>query len=140
MLAVGSVMGGAGILLAGLLSLLFRRPEAPRWARAEVTAFLSVVPFAAAIAVGLGLTLGGLYQLSQGGGDLRELAVLVAVPVVVALLWYALGINRRLRGYAVAMPANVVAMADVRLAGTVDQPPDAPAPGTPSRRPNRRAA
>jgi hypothetical protein len=104
MLALGSVGVGGGVLLAGLLALLFRHPRAPRWAQAEVVAFLCIVPVTAMIGFGLGYVFYGGIALLHGEGDVRELVVLVLVPVVVALIWHALGIRGRLRAYAEATP------------------------------------
>jgi hypothetical protein len=67
----------------------------------------------------------GIRKLLAGEGHWRELAVLVLVPVVVALIWSASGIRRRLRAYAEenAGQTSVLPVADVRLAGSTDQPP-----------------
>ena len=103
MLVIGSVVAGAGVLLAGLLALLFRNPRAPRWARAELVAFLATVPVAGMIGFGLGYVVFGLNALLNGGGDLvRGLGALVGVPVVVTVIWHVLGIRARLRAYAAA--------------------------------------
>lgn len=83
MLAVGSVVAGAGVLVASLLALLFRHPEAPRWTRPEVVVMVVSVAVAGVIGFGLGHVLAGLYALLQGRGDARELAALVAVPAAV---------------------------------------------------------
>ena len=103
MVAIGSVLAGTGVLLAGLLALLFRNPRAPAWTRAEPVAFLATVPVAGMIGFGLGYVAFGIDALLDGGGDLvRGLGALVGVPVVVALLWHVLGIRERLRAYAAA--------------------------------------
>jgi hypothetical protein len=103
MLVVGSLLAGTGVLLAGLLALLFRNPRAPAWTRAELVAFLATVPVAGMIGFGLGYVAFGISALLHGGGDLvRGLGALVGVPVVVALLWHILGIKARLRAYAAA--------------------------------------
>jgi hypothetical protein len=82
--------------------------------------------------------------LLRGEGDVRELAVLALVPVVVALIRRALGAKGRLRAYAEASagaPSNVPPLTDVSLAGPTDQPPpQSPAPGKPPRPPTRKAA
>jgi hypothetical protein len=141
MLALGSVVAGSGVLLAGLLALLFRNPRAPRWARPELVAFLAAVAISGMIGFGAGYLLYGGAALLRGEGDVREVAVLAAVLVAVALVWRVLRINARLRGYAeagAASPSPVVAMADIGLAG--DEPPQAPSPAKPPRRPTRKAA
>ena len=102
MLALGSCIAGIGILVAGLLALLFRHPDAPRWTRPEIVAMLICVPLTALIGLGLGYTAFGLSQLVKGAGDPRELLVLAGVLVVLTLAWRALGIRRRLKAYAVA--------------------------------------
>jgi hypothetical protein len=143
MLAIGSVVGGVGILLVGLLALLFQNPRAPRWTRPEAVVFLTMVPVAGMIGFGFGYTLYGANALLRGGGDLRELAVLALVPVVVALIWHVLGGKGRLRAYAEASagaPSNVTPLTDVSLARPTDQPPQSPAPGKPPRPPTRKAA
>jgi hypothetical protein len=129
MLAIGSALAGAGVLLVGLLALLFRYPRAPRWTRPEVVVFLTMVPVAGMIGIGLGLVLYGGNALLHGAGDLRELAVAVLVPVVVVLVWHALRIQPRLRAYADAGaggPASVVPTPDVSLVGPTHQPPQLP--------------
>jgi hypothetical protein len=143
MLAIGSVVGGLGILLVGLLALLFQNPRAPRWTRPEAVVFLTLVPVAGMIGFGLGYALYGASALLRGEGDVRELAVLALVPVVVALIWHVLGGKSRLRAYAGASAgefSNVTPMIDVSLAGPTDQPPQSPAPGKPPRPPTRKAA
>ena len=143
MLALGSVLAGTGVLLVGLLALLFRNPRAPRWTRPEAVVFLTMVPVAGMIGIGFGLVLYGSSPLLRGEGDVRELAALALVPAVVALIWHALGIRGRLRTYAEAIAAdlsNVVPIPDASLAGSIEEPPEAPAPGKPPRRPTRKAA
>jgi drug/metabolite transporter (DMT)-like permease len=143
MLAIGSVLTGAAVLLVGLLALLFQHPRAPRWTRPELVVFLAMVAVTGMIGFGLGQVFYGISALLAGESDWRQLAALVLVPVVVALIWYALGIGRRLRAYAGAtagQPATVMPMPDVRAAGSTDQPPESPAPGKPPRRTTRNAA
>ncbi len=143
MLAVGSVVLGTGILLAGLLAVLFRHPRAPRWTRPEAVAFLILVPVSAMISLGSGGTVFGLYGVLAGWTDPRQLVALVALPVVLVLVWHGLGIHRRLRANALATAgetASVIPLADIGLAGSVDVPPDAPVPGKLPRRPKREAA
>jgi heme A synthase len=140
MLALGSVLAGVGVLLVGLLALLFRNPRAPRWTRPEAVLFLTVVPVAGMIGFGFGYVLYGASALLHGEGDLRELAALALVPVVVALIWHALGIRERLRAYAEASgTASGAVPVTEALVGPTDQPPESPAPGTP-RRPTRKVA
>jgi len=100
MLALGSCLAGLGILLTGLLALLFRNPAAPRWTRPELVATLICVPVTGMIGLGLGYTAYGLSQLVKGAGDPRELLVLLAVLIVLALAWRVLGFRRRLLDYA----------------------------------------
>jgi hypothetical protein len=102
MLAVGSCLAGFGILMTGLLALLFRRPDAPRWTRPELVAMLVCVPVTGIIGFGLGYTAYGVFRLIDGTGDPGELLVLAGVLVVLALAWRALAIRRRLKNYAAA--------------------------------------
>jgi heme A synthase len=139
MLALGSVLAGVGVLLVGLLALLFRNPRAPRWTRPEAVVFLTMVPVAGMIGFGFGYVLYGASALLHGEGDRRELVALALVPVVVALIWHALGIRGRLRAYAEASGAASGAVPTTEaLAGPTDQPPQAPPPGRPTRRPTRK--
>jgi hypothetical protein len=143
MLALGSVVAGIGFLLAGLLALVFRNPRAPRWTRPELVVFLSMVPVTAMIGVGLSYAFYGGGALLHGRGDVRELAVLAVVPVVVALIWRGLGIRRRLRAYAEATagePSHVAPITDLRPASSIEGPPESPLPDPPPRRPTRKAA
>jgi hypothetical protein len=103
MLVTGSLLAGAGVLLAGLLALVFRNPRAPRWTRPDLVAFLATVPVAGMIGFGLGYVAFGISALLHGEGHLvRGLGALVGVPVLVALIWHFLGIKARLRAYAAA--------------------------------------
>ena len=101
-LAVGSCIAGLGILMTGLLALLFRQPNAHRWTRPEIVAMLVCVPVTATTGFGLGYTAYGVAQLVNGTGDPRELLVLVAVLIILTLAWRASGIRRRLKDYAAA--------------------------------------
>jgi heme A synthase len=101
-LAFGSCLAGLGILVTGLLALLFRNPDAPRWTRPEIVPMLVCVPVTALTGIGLGYIAFGLSRLVKGTGDSRELLVLAAMVIALALVWRALGIRRRLQGYAAA--------------------------------------
>jgi hypothetical protein len=143
MLALGSVLAGAGVLFAGLLALLVRNPRAPRWAQLEVVALLTAVPVTGMIGFGSGYLLYGGAKLLRGEGDVRELAVLAAVLIVVALFWRILRIRGRLHGYAEANagnPSTVIAIPGALLAPRTDEPPESPSPAKPPRRPTRKAA
>jgi heme A synthase len=102
LLALGSCIASIGILVTGLLALLFRHPNAPRWTRPEIVAMLVCVPVTATIGFGLGYVTYGLYQVVRGAGDPRGLLVLAAAVTVLALLWRALRIRQRLKDYAAA--------------------------------------
>jgi hypothetical protein len=102
MLAFGSCIAGFGILATGLLALLFRHPNAPRWTRPEIVAMLACVPVTATTGLGLGYAAYGMSRLVKGTGDPRELLVLAGVLIVLALVWRALRIRRRLKDYAAA--------------------------------------
>jgi hypothetical protein len=102
LLAFGSIIAGIGILMTGLLALLFRHPNSPRWTRPEIVALLICVPVSATTGFGLGYATYGLYQVVHGAGDPSGLLVLVAVLSALALLWRALRIRQRLRDYALA--------------------------------------
>lgn len=138
MLTIGSVVAGTGLLLVGLLALLFRHPRAPRWTRPELVAMLMGVVATGMIGFGLGQILRGVYGVLHGSGEIAGIAVLVAVAAVVAIA--LIGIRRRLAGYAAgsAEIATVVPMREVTL--STDAPPRAPTPGRPPRRPSRKAA
>jgi heme A synthase len=100
LLALGSCIAGIGILMTGLLALLFRHPDAPRWTRPEIVAMLLCVPLTVTIGFGLGYTAYGLYRLAHGAGDPRGLLVLAAVLIVLSLAWRGLRIRQRLKDYA----------------------------------------
>lgn len=139
MLALGSCIGGFGILMTGLLALLFRRPNAPRWTRPEIVAMLACVPVTVTTGLGLGYAAYGISQLVKGAGDPRELLVLAAVLIVLTLAWRALGIRRRLKDYAAAtggISPSVYLATEPPLAidETLPPPPEPPA------RSSRRAA
>jgi len=101
-LAVGSCLAGLGVLVTGLLALLFRRPDAPRWTRRELVAMLVSVPVTGMIGFGLGYAAYGVSRLVDGTGDPGDLLVLAGVLVVLALAWRALAFRRRLKDYAAA--------------------------------------
>jgi hypothetical protein len=127
MLALGSCLAGAGILVACLLALLFRHPNAPRWTRPEIVALLACVPVAVAIGVGLGYVMFGVSQLLRGDGDPRELLVLVGAVIVLALAWRGLRIRERLKNYAIATggssPSADVAPAPTPVTEATPPPP-----------------
>ena len=102
MLVFGSFMLGSGILIAGLLALLFQHPNAPRWTRPQLVPMLICLPLTGMIAVGLAFTAAGLWQLVNGTGDLLGLLTLAAVVIGLAVVWRVLGIRRRLEAYASA--------------------------------------
>ena len=100
MLAFGSCIAGVGLLVTGLLALLFRHPNAPRWTRPEIVAMLVCVPVTVTSGLGLGYLGYGLIRLGRGAGDPRELLVLAGAIVALALVWRGLRIRRRLKDYA----------------------------------------
>lgn len=134
MLAFGSCIAGLGILISGLLALLFRNPNAPRWTRPEIVPMLVCVVVTAITGLGLGYTAYGLSRLLKGTGDPRELLVLAAVVIVLVVVWRALGIRQRLRDYAVVSGASLASAPNVVLD---EEPPPGPQPGA---GPSRRAA
>jgi hypothetical protein len=139
MLALGSCIAGFGILMTGLLALLFRNPSAPRWTRPEIVAMLACVPVTATTALGLGYTAYGVSQLVNGTGDPGELLVLAGVLIVLVLVWRALGIRRRLKDYAAAtggISPSTYRATEPTLA--IDETP--PPPPEPPARSSRRAA
>ena len=138
LLAFGSCIAGIGILMTGLLALLFRHPNAPRWTRPEIVAMLFCVPVSATTGLGLGYTTYGLYRVLHGTGDPRGLLVLAAVLIVLALLWRGLRIRQRLKVYAVATsnsaPSRLLATEPILAGGEAPSPrPNArgPAAGLP---------
>jgi hypothetical protein len=139
MLALGSCIAGIGILVTGVLALLFRNPNAPRWTRPEIIPMLLCVPVTATTGLGLGYVAYGASRLVKGTGDPRELLVLAGVVIVLALLWRVSRIGQRLKDYAVAAgstaPGGYLAM-ELPLA-IDEEPPPSPSPRAPS---NRRAA
>jgi hypothetical protein len=139
MLAFGSCIAGLGILISGLLALLFRNPNAPRWTRPEIVPMLVCVPVTAITGIGLGYTAYGMSRLVKGIGDARELLVLAAVVIVLVLVWRALGIRQRLRDYAAAGGGISASASLVSAPGVVldEEPPPRPKPGIGS---GRRAA
>lgn len=141
MLASGSGITGVGLVIATLLALLFRHPNAPRWARPEIVAMLVGVPVAAIICVGFGSLAYGLLQLARGGGDPRELLVLAGAVIALVVVWYGLGIRRRLQAYALGAAgtaSNVHRLGEPRLTADDAPPPSTPRPRSP--RPMRKAA
>jgi hypothetical protein len=139
LLAFGSCIAGLGILVTGLLALLFRYPNAPRWTRPEIVVMLACVPVTAMTGIGLGYTAYGISQLVKGTGDPGELLVLAAVLIGLALAWRALGIRRRLKNYAAAsggIAPSAYLATEPTLA--IDETP--PPPPQPPARSSRRAA
>ena len=100
MLALGSCLAGAGILIAGVLALLFQHPNAPWWTRPQLVPMLIFLPLTGMIAIGLAFTAAGLWQLVNGTGDLLGLLTLAAVVIGLVLAWRVFGIGRRLNAYA----------------------------------------
>ena len=127
MLALGSCLAGSGILIAGLLALLFQHPNAPWWTRPQLVPMLICIPVAGLIGVGLAFAAAGLWQLVNGTGDLLGLLTLAAVVIGLALVSRVFGIRRRLNAYATggissgarlaAEPALVIDETDPPLPG-----------------------
>ena len=129
MLALGSCIAGVGILVTGLLALLFRNPNAPRWTRPEIVAMLVCVPVTATTGLGLGYAAYGMAQLVKGAGEPRELLVLAAVLIVLALAWRVFRIRQRLKDYAAAdgFSPSAYLMTEPTLA-IDEEPPPRPKP------------
>ena len=136
-LAFGSCIAGLGILISGLLALLFRNPNAPRWTRPEIVPMLVCVVVTAITGLGLGYTAYGLSRLLKGIGDPRELLVLAAVVIALVIVWRVLGIRQRLRDYAAVSSTMPGALAGAPSIVLDEEPPPRPQPGTGS---SRRAA
>jgi len=98
MLAMGSLLVGVGILLAGLLTLFFRHPRAPRWSKPEMVAMLAVVPVTGVLGFGFGYILVGVHRLLNGAGELYELAAPVGVALGVA--GWVFHVRSRLQAYS----------------------------------------
>jgi hypothetical protein len=134
LLAIGSCIAGFGILVTGLLALLFRHPNAPRWTRPEIVAMLVCVPVTATTGLGLGYTAYGVSQLMKGTGNPRELLVLLAVLIVLALAWRGLRIRQRLKDYAAATggiaPGGYLSTEPTLAVD--EEPPPRPKPRAPS--------
>jgi hypothetical protein len=103
MLAMGSLLVGVGILLAGLLALLFRHPRAPRWCGPEMVAMLAVVPVTVVLGLGFGYILVGVHRLLSGAGELYELAAPAGVALLVA--GWVFRVRQGLRAYGAASAA-----------------------------------
>jgi heme A synthase len=138
MLAFGSCLAGFGILVAGLLALLFRNPDAPRWTRPEIVAMLVCVPLTAMIGLGLGYAGYGTVRLIAGTGDPRQLLVLASVLILLVLAWRALGIRGRLKDSAAAT-GGISASAYLATKPTLPLDGEPPSPG-PQARSGGRAA
>ena len=129
MLALGSFMLGSGILIAGLLALLFQHPNAPWWTRPQLVPMLLCIPVAGMIGVGLAFTAAGLWQLLNGTGDLLGLLTFAAVVIGLVLVWRVFGIGQRLNSYAPAtgdFPARAYLAADPALVIDETSPPPLP--------------
>jgi hypothetical protein len=135
MLALGSCIAGLGILLSGLLALLFRNPNAPGWTRPEIVPMLICVVVTGITGIGLGYIAYGMSQLVKGTGDWRGLLVLAAVVIVLVLAWRTLGIRQRLQAYAAASggtsPGTFLAS---EPSVVIEEPPPRPKPGAGSPR------
>jgi hypothetical protein len=136
MLALGSCIAGIGLLVTGLLALLFRHPNAPRWTRPEIVALLLCVPVTATTGLGLGYLAYGMSQLVKGTGDPRELLVLAGVVIALALLWRVSRIGQRLKGYAVDAGGISPSLSFATEPTLVidEEPPPHPKPRAPSSR------
>jgi hypothetical protein len=136
MLAFGSCIAGLGILISGLLALLFRNPNAPRWTRPEIVPMLICVVVTAITGLGLGYIAYGMSQLVKGTGDWRGLLVLAAVVIVLVLAWRTFGIRQRLQAYAAASGdiAHGALLVSAPSLGPDQEPPPRPKPGASSGR------
>jgi hypothetical protein len=127
MVAMGSLLVGVGILLAGLLALLFRHPRAPRWCGPEMVAMLAVVPVTVVLGFGLGYVLVGAQRLLNGAGELYELAALVGVALLVA--GWVLHVRRRLQAYGAASAAAGLSVNPAATPTLMAEGPPGPTPG-----------
>lgn len=139
LLAFGSCIAGAGILMTGLLALLFRHPNAPRWTRPEIVAMLMCVPVTVTTGFGLGYVAFGFVGLKDGAGDPRDLIALAAVVLVLLLLWRGLQIRQRLKEYAATGGTSPSVYPVTEPTLVFDEPPP-PAPKPRAPRSSRRAA
>jgi heme A synthase len=126
MLAMGSLLVGVGILLAGLLALFFRHPRAPRWTRPEMVAMLAVVPVTGVLGFGLGYVLVGAQRLLNGAGELYELAAPAGVALLVA--GWVFHVRRRLQAYGAARAAAGSSVDPAATPKLVVEEPPGPTP------------
>ena len=130
MLATGSCIAGLGVVATGMLALLFRHPDAPRWTRPELVTMLLCIPVTVAIGFGLGYAAYGVSRLLAGSGDPRDLLVVAAVLIVLALTWRGMRIRQRLKHYQAATGGVVASGYPARqpTLATDGKPPPRPRP------------
>lgn len=102
MLTLGALLVGGALLAFAALTLVFRRPEPPRWtARAGVGELVSIV-FVTCLTFGIGSLVAGVLAAYQRGIDPIDLGLLVVVFGAALAGIRGLDVRRRLRAHAAA--------------------------------------
>ena len=127
MLTLGALLVYGALLAFAALSLVFRRPEPPRWTRLSGVGEMVTLLLTACLTFGMGYLAAGAVTAYQQGVDPIDLGLLAVVSGAALAGWRRLDVRRRLRAYAAARRADLAAQAGSALElGTPAARPEQP--------------
>jgi hypothetical protein len=112
MMALGALLTCAALLTLAALSILFRRPNPPRWTRSSWSDELISVGLVSLFALGVAIFVGGVVSASREGVQLVDLGLLAAVLLASVVIWRRFGLRARLRASTVEPARPAVTGAD----------------------------
>ena len=128
MLTIGALLVCSALLAFAALTLIFRRPEPPRWTRRSAVGEIVTIALVTLLTFGVGYLAAGAITAYRDGVGPIDLGFMVVVVVATVVAWRHLDVRRRLRAYAAADRANLATHADPALKlGTPAARPEQPA-------------
>ena len=128
MLTFGAILVCGALLAFAALTLVFRRPDPPRWtARSGVGETVTIL-LTASLTFGAAYLLAGALSAHQQGIDAIDLGLAAVVLAATVVTWRRLDVRRRLRAYGATGRAKPA----VHIGST-------PTPGSPAPRPTQPA-
>jgi hypothetical protein len=112
MMALGALLTCAALLTLAALSILFRRPNPPRWTRSSWSDELISVGLVSLFALGVTIFVSGAVSASREGVQLVDLGLLAAVLLASVVIWRSFGLRARLRASTVEPARPAVTGAD----------------------------
>lgn len=97
MLMLGGLFVCGALLAFAALTLVFRRPDPPRWTTRSGVGELVTIALVTLLTFGIGYLVAGAVGASQNGVDLVDLGLLIVVLAGSVLVWRRLNVGERLR-------------------------------------------